>query len=645
MRTQFTIGWIILLSVAALGQGRTRPPDQTPGFKPAPAPAPAPRVTAPAPRVQAPTPRVTAPTPRITAPAPRPADVYVPKSTPTPRSFQPAPTPRSTTVNPPTYSGRTRTEPRRFEPESNPTPTLRGQPDNRGSSRFNPPNTRIDPVGTPSGRSVGEPTERRTFGGTSGDGRSEEGTTGRPGWRTITPVPTPSVRGNSFQPRSSAPAPREKSAGPEGRSAFRNNATIVPKAPESSAFAPARSETGNRGGVTARKEAAPEPLLAKGGATGSRGTVREPADVRNLRSVPGTTSRSDAGVAALGYAGGGFVSGHGTAASIHLKSGHYNLAPYGANPYFFHYSPVPYWYWGYQPWHFGSPYGYGHPYGHHSYYSGGSYLGFSLFSRSWRFRFGFGFSYNPYHYGHHDYVYYRPYPRYRCYSYYPYSYYSTVTYYPAYSTIYHVSTPVSYVESYDPYVDFVDEVPVAAVDVVPAAPTPTLPTEFLSPFVLDFPEDVRGNEAMVRGAAWMKDGRFLLAAESFRRAWMDAPTDGFAAVRVGEALFAAQEYVSLASLAVERGLVLDPSLITRRRDVRTDFPGPLSFDTAMRSLERRAVSNPKDGEARFLLAYIMLFSEQAFAARQEFRALLDGGYESDLLLPLFEESERVLLGR
>jgi hypothetical protein len=349
------------------------------------------------------------------------------------------------------------------------------------------------------------------------------------------------------------------------------------------------------------------------------------------------------GSSALGYASAGFVVGHGAASSVQFSSGYYNLAPYGANPYFFHYGPVPYWAWGYRPCNYGGYYGHGHSGGYygHSYY-GGSLFGLSYCSRSWRFRFGFGFSYSPYIYDHYSYS---SYPCYRRYTYYPYCYYSTVSYYPAYSTIYHSCAPVSYVESYDPYVDYIDDVPSSVIGTVAAPALPTIPSEFHSPFLLDFPADVTGVEALTRGEAWMKDGRFLLAAESFRRAWLSMPTDGYPALRLGEALFAAQEYVPLASLAIESGIALDVTLITRPRDIRKDFPGPLSFDAAMRALQRRTLENPKDGEARFLLAHVLFFSGDTYAARQEFRALLDGGWESPNLVSYIEESERILLGR
>ena len=354
----------------------------------------------------------------------------------------------------------------------------------------------------------------------------------------------------------------------------------------------------------------------------------------------------DVGSVALSVYNGNTAIVASNTSSFTFENGYYNLAPYGSNPYFFHYTSVPYWSWGYQPWGWCSPL----RSLHRPWYTcatpwwGGSHLNLSFFSRRWRFRFGFGFSYSPYC-GYNSYS--SWYPCHRRYVYYPYSYYTTCSYYPAYSTVYHSSSVVDYVETYDPYVtysdtvDYVDSVSAEAV----AVPVAELPAEFRSAFVVDFPGTVPTSGLMAYGNDAMRRGAFMMAAEAFRRAWVAAPADSFAALRVGEALFGAGERYDLGGLAVETAMDLNPKEIQSSRDIRLEFPGSESFDLSLRNLQRHTLMDPKDGDARFLLGYILLVSGDAYGSFTQFQSLEDGGWTSPHLDSFMNEAQRRLTGR
>ncbi|NRA96305.1 MAG: hypothetical protein HRU14_08865 [Planctomycetes bacterium] len=64
---------------------------------------------------------------------------------------------------------------------------------------------------------------------------------------------------------------------------------------------------------------------------------------------------------------------------------------------------------------------------------------------------------------------------------------------------------------------------------------------------------------------------------------------------------------------------------------------------AVNELKRHVVKNPTDGEGRLLLGAVLLWSEDPFAARNEFSALIDGEWKSPHVEPFLKEAEKRLL--
>jgi len=319
-------------------------------------------------------------------------------------------------------------------------------------------------------------------------------------------------------------------------------------------------------------------------------------------------------------------------------------SPYGATPYYYGYGSNPYWACGYNPW-------YGTPAYYNTWYSPYNYCGYpwyvarygGIFRFAWyqkRWSFGFGFAYSPsYAYG----SYYGgwtgcwDYPFYRVYDYYPYCYYNAVTYYPAYSTVYHSDAVVGYADAADPYVEFVDSVPEVALD----AP---VPEAFQAPLVTDFPEGLAYAELLARGAAWMREGEHMMAAEAYRRAWVSSPGGYLSPLELSVALFAAGGKYDLSGFALHESLDRDAGSISRDPDLTDDFTAARDLIAATDALKRHVVKDPADGEARFVLGAVLLWSGDPFAARNEFNELKAGEWSSTHLPALLAEAEARILG-
>lgn len=355
------------------------------------------------------------------------------------------------------------------------------------------------------------------------------------------------------------------------------------------------------------------------------------------------------------FAAGIYASSGGVALGFSYVDDGYH-GHHGCAPYAYPYSWTPYWSSCYAPVgyyspHFYSPYVYSSPWGHGfgspwwSYsYCGTGWYGSSYWTSGWRLSVGFGYACSPWN------SYRWSYPSYRRYGYYPYSYYNTVVYYPAYTSVYHTDTVVvDYEDSYDPYVDYVDEVAPRSEPVVRVSELRSVPVSsagvgglFTTPIVADFPSELGPSEALARGEGWLRSGDFLLAAESFRRAWLATPDDYYAPLQLGLSLFAAQGRVSLAKAAISSGLARNPAWVERTVDLRESI-GSKAHEQAASELERLVVSNPGDHDARFLLAYARLYSGQAFAAHSGFSTLESVGYADPSLAALKARAATELL--
>ena len=231
------------------------------------------------------------------------------------------------------------------------------------------------------------------------------------------------------------------------------------------------------------------------------------------------------------------------------------------------------------------------------------------------------------------------YPVYRVYDYYPWSYYGVVAAYPVYAYPYHTTyAAVGYVDSGDPYVEYVDPVP----DAVVAAPP--IPAEFLVPIASSGVPAGLDDVALVSfSQSAMKAGDYVNAAEAARQVWVLNPADARAAEMVGLALVGAGSY-ELGSKAITEALVRGANRVTDPTDVVAVFPVRDAFDVALAGLKRFAVANPNAGDVYFALGYLQLASGDAFGAHATFLSLQEGGFENPLLADLLEAARVAALG-
>jgi len=278
--------------------------------------------------------------------------------------------------------------------------------------------------------------------------------------------------------------------------------------------------------------------------------------------------------------------------------------------------------------HYGCGYGNRWWGGYNNHGCNGFYFGFS----NHRYNFGFGFNYYP---GYYDSCYY---PYYRSYSYFPYHYYSTVGYYPGYAPVYNSTyATVSYADTTDPYVEYVDTAPGREPSFDPG-----IPEAFLTPFVDGFPDGLSPAEALARGETWLREGDYPNAAEAFRRAWLAGPEDYYAPFQLALALLGMGRF-DLGGAALEAGLNRNESWVHRRFDVTEAFSSPEAFGALQKDLQRHVLTYRDAYSARFLLGYLFMFSGHEFEAHETFSGLERDGWESRHLKPFVSESSTRLM--
>jgi tetratricopeptide (TPR) repeat protein len=148
-------------------------------------------------------------------------------------------------------------------------------------------------------------------------------------------------------------------------------------------------------------------------------------------------------------------------------------------------------------------------------------------------------------------------------------------------------------------------------------------------------------ELRMRGESWMKQGRYLEAAEARRRLLVIESTNPSLARDLGVALFAAERY-ELASIALNEALDRDPRVLASL-DLSSDFGSTPAFEKTMTALERHVVKNSNDGSARFVLGVMDLSSGRYFAARNEFSLLKEAAPQNPHVGNLLAESDKKLL--
>lgn len=240
------------------------------------------------------------------------------------------------------------------------------------------------------------------------------------------------------------------------------------------------------------------------------------------------------------------------------------------------------------------------------------------------------------------------YPFYRCYGWEPHFYYTTCARYPAYTVLYY-RTPepvVTYVEVADPYVEYAAEPPVGVLagGDVPAAMPPEVGIDevFVVPLVADYPFDLGFEEYLNRGHAHMQVGQYAEAAEAFRRAVLLDRASVDARFRMAVALFAAAHF-DRASRVVHVSLDEAPGWAEVAVPATEMFPRKEEFYGRLAVLERHLLSNPRDQDARFTLAFVYLQSGNVFAARGLFQEVALNDRDDRQAAELAAEAERRIL--
>lgn len=236
---------------------------------------------------------------------------------------------------------------------------------------------------------------------------------------------------------------------------------------------------------------------------------------------------------------------------------------------------------------------------------------------SWRFSVGFGWSSGNWYASSCA-------PSYYSYSYYPWSYYCSTGYYPAWSTVQYETIVVDRTESMDPYVSYDDAVVVvSAAD--PVSARSIVPVEFRQQLSSEFPEGLSASECLARGEGWLRSRDYILAAEAFRRAWLQREDDAFACAELGVALSAAGRF-ELAAGALQTAMTLDAGLATRLPDLclALSEKGRLVQDV-VRPLQAELLRNPDDVATSYVLACAQLAAGDPWSAQRELAALRTAG--------------------
>ena len=152
---------------------------------------------------------------------------------------------------------------------------------------------------------------------------------------------------------------------------------------------------------------------------------------------------------------------------------------------------------------------------------------------------------------------------------------------------------------------------------------------------------MHGAELANRAEVWMKEGRYLEAAEARRRQLMAEPTNPAIALNLGIALFAAGKF-ELASVALNEALDLDPRVVSTASPA-TLFGSQDAFDKALTALERFVVKNPTDGSSRFVLGSMDLAAGRYFAARNEFSLLKEAAPQNPHVAAMLTEADKKFL--
>lgn len=119
----------------------------------------------------------------------------------------------------------------------------------------------------------------------------------------------------------------------------------------------------------------------------------------------------------------------------------------------------------------------------------------------------------------------------------------------------------------------------------------------------------QADHGLTAGKRYLNEGKYALAVDAFLQAVLAAPQDGVPKLYFGLAHFAVGDY-GYAVYAVRRGMDRVPDWGKEDKDLRYLYGKPADFDQHLAALTAHVQRSPADGDAHFLLGYMLYFTGQ-----------------------------------
>lgn len=119
----------------------------------------------------------------------------------------------------------------------------------------------------------------------------------------------------------------------------------------------------------------------------------------------------------------------------------------------------------------------------------------------------------------------------------------------------------------------------------------------------------QAEHGLAAGKRFFKEGKYALAVDAFLEAVLAAPQDGMPKLYFGLAHFAVGDF-GYASYAIRRGMDHVARISTVAMDPRYLYGKLADFDQHLAALTAHVQRSPADGDAHFLLGYMLYFAGQ-----------------------------------
>lgn len=119
----------------------------------------------------------------------------------------------------------------------------------------------------------------------------------------------------------------------------------------------------------------------------------------------------------------------------------------------------------------------------------------------------------------------------------------------------------------------------------------------------------QADHGLAAGKRYFKEGRYDLAVDALLQAVLAAPQDGVPKLYFGLAHFAVGDF-GYAVYAIRRGMDRVPDWGKEDMDLRYLYGEPADFDQHLAVLTAHVQRSPADGDAHFLLGYMLYFTGQ-----------------------------------